>query len=771
MLLRVKHYCIIIFLLSSTIICSQSDKIAEINNLLTLNDEAFVKALNDFSSQYYYGLIFNTHNPIKKENYTRSDTLQAYWSFIKKIINITPTDFHDRFGATRSLEQILYDMILISGESEYPKLIEYYKSIPDTNYCKYDPFLIFLCNSWIKREIDYIIQNNIKSQSDFTSSQDYAIPSTLSLIPSELYDDWNTFNSLKEYYKYSLDKDTTCQWYYVQKHYDLFQKKIEEILISYTHEKLYEVMRFRWGGWCGTGSEGFSSERQIAILISLMRNRDFAAILGNPGFTDNIGYKNFRKLIELCGYDWIEYYAGMMCDGSFNQVSPEYYKQGGDKAASLLIKMKNYPFKNIYDKESYLWLCSDFLKKEKKSDYFPNFDFYANLYYSNEYENDYENRVAISEETRNHLLKTIIDLTKDEKNVDVVNAVIKIFSGLDFNPIIKEQLLSYTKSEYKSVRDGAAKILEKNQISVELPEDDGKVKFRILVDGVPLPNFNLGYELEGSSSSFGYYSRNGKTTDKGIFNLNKDELLDTKKDNQRIRFSSNSGAGKSQMLFFCTDMIIPENISDTIDVFISTGRLRINFNLNRDKSFYMGKKMSIYFSGSQCQLHYLELSDLVQESYFLPLKVQLGKFYLSISIPGSKDWHDFLEINSDTTTLLVDLYPGTSVKFKIKAPGGEKSDQEVSFKLIHNNIIDDYGFAYYNYNLDGYESLPVGTYTLKIFSSKEKKARIKENSSNSCDEIIPEYVDYEGKELSFTIDSNSPEIIDFGTIELVQSEE
>ena len=766
---RAIYCCLLLFLLAYTNLFGQADKIAEINKLLTLKDEAYIKALDDFSSQYYFGLLFNTNKSLVETNYLLSDTLKAYWALIEKIISITPEEFRDRFGATRSLEHIIYDMIKIAGDSEFSKLLEYYQTIPDSNYYKFNSFLFTLCNGWIKREIDKIIQNKINSESNLMPMQSYDVPSALESVSSELQEDWLLFNSFRDYYKYRLDQDTTCQWYYVQKHYDLFQKKVEEILLSDSPEQLNEVMRFRWGGWCGTGSEGFYSEQQMAVLMILIRTRDFSAILGNPNFTDNIGYKNFRKLIELCDHNWINYYTGIISDGKFCNLSPEFYRQGGDKAAQMLIKLKNYKFKDVYQQKCYLGICSHFLKKEKKYDYFPNIDFYANPFYADEYKNDFENRVAISEKTKDELINVIIEIGNDENNIDIAKTVIRIFENLEFNQKIKIQLLNYTNSEYKFVRDGAAKILKKNGIVVSLPEDDGKIKFRLLVDGNPLTNFDLGYELENSSSSFGYQNGNGRTTDKGIFNLNKDELLETNKENPKIRFRSNSGAGKSQIFFFCTEMIIPNNISDTIDVFIATGNLRINFEFNRDKDFYEDKQLSIYFSGTNCQLHYIELTSILQDSYILPLKIQKGEYFINVSIPGSIDWHNFIEINSDTTTQLVNLEFGTSVKFKIKAPGGEKADNEVSFKLIQNNITDDFSFSHYDYILEGYEPLPIGTYTLKIFSSEEKKVRIKENSRNSCDEIIPDYVDYEGKEISFTIDTNSPEFIDLGLIELTQS--
>ncbi|MEJ2614595.1 MAG: hypothetical protein P8Z35_06540 [Ignavibacteriaceae bacterium] len=86
--------------------------------------------------------------------------------------------------------------------------------------------------------------------------------------------------------------------------------------------------------------------------------------------------------------------------------------------------------------------------------------------------------------------------------------------------------------------------------------------------------------------------------------------------------------------------------------------------------------------------------------------------------------------------------------------------------LINNDNKDEYFFEPYNYALDGYESLPIGSYTLKILSSKEKKEKIKVNNQELCSKIIPDFADYKGREIDFSINLNSPETINLGTIEL-----
>ena len=772
MKIRVICCFLLIFFFSLDFLFSQSDKIAEINNILTLENEALFKALDKFSSEYYFGM-FRFNKPVVNSTYTHSDTLSAYWSLIEKITKTEPETSYQGFGATRSLEHILYDIIKVAGKTEYEKLLLYYKELPNDNYYKYDSFLFTLCNGRIQREIDEIIKSRIKAESDFTSSKNHVAPPSLESVPSEIKDKWFLYNSFESYYKYRLDQDTTCDWYYVQKHYDLFIEKIEEILFSETPYQLNELMRFQWGGWCGTGSEFFYEERQIGVLIILLRDRDYPAILGNPDFTVNVGHKNFRKLIELTGYDWIDYFTGAMCAGKFWRVSPEFYWQGGDVAATNLLKMKKYKFKNSYEKQNYLFKCYSFLKKEKKSDYSPPFDLSLNPFYSDEFIDDFGHSVELSNNVKNELLDLIIENVRYETDPEICKDALRILGGLEFNQQIKEVLQLYTKSQFKAVRDGAAKIMRNNGLVVDLQEDDGLIKFRILLDGIPLTNFELGYELEGSSSSFGYYTGNGKTTDQGIFKLNKDELLKLNKDSTRIRFSSNKHTNFEQHeAFFCTDLFIQNNISDTIDVSIKTGRLGLKLNYNRDRDFYKDKQMQIYFSGQHCTLNYVEITNPAQEFYMLPYKIQKGReYYISISVPGSKDWHKFFEINSDTTVLNVKLKYGSKVLFKIQAPGGENADQEVSFELINNSRSDDYFFTPYDYIVEGYESIPAGSYTLKIFSSKEKKARIEANTKNNCTEIIPDYDGYKGKEINFIIDENSSETIDLGLIELESLEE
>ena len=668
-----------------------------------------------------------------------------------------------------AIEDILYDLLSGFGDSEYPKLLKYYSDLPDNSAYKNDSFLIPLCNYRIKKEVEYAITNNIKSKVILSFTKDIKPSSAIDSLSGELKNCWYLFKSFESHYKNRLNQDSICDWYSVQSNYNLFYKEIEEILKSDSvGEHMKEIRKFQWGGWCGTGSEFFYDKQKIAILILLLKEKNYPAIIGNLDFTDNIGYENFRMLIQLYGYDWIDYYTGVMIDGKWQRTTPYYTRIGGEKAANNLIKMKEDNFANIYGNSQYLSLCGGFIIKKNPYEDSYNYNFFSNPFFRNEFIENKDPVVEVSPEVKEKLAETIVETVKNDTSIDVCSTAAGIFSSLPFSRDIKEILLGYTKSKFKSIREKAAKILKKNGINIELPPDNGLVTFRLLLDSIPLSKFNVGYDIITDTTKFGYsMSSSLKTSANGLISFSKDLLLSMKSPVQKIRFTSNGFSSDTvKYAFFCADAAMPKNLTDTTDVFISTGKLSLNINLNRDKEFYKNKEMDIYLSNNRCSLCYLNFKTEIKNPFTLPQKIQKGKYSLHINVPGSKRWMDFIEINQGKTNLDIKLEHGTNVIFRVKAPGGKKADKEVMFELINNDNKNGYFFDTYDYTLSGYESLPTGNYTLRITSSQEKKRKIEENNRERCSEIMPDFVDYKGKDIDFSIDLNSPETIDLGTIEL-----
>jgi hypothetical protein len=212
---------------------------------------------------------------------------------------------------------------------------------------------------------------------------------------------------------------------------------------------------------------------------------------------------------------------------------------------------------------------------------------------------------------------------------------------------------------------------------------------------------------------------------------------------------------------------MPENLSDTTEVLISTSITNLNFHLNRTPEFYRDKKMIIYLASNEKGIQsVMEDSAIIKNLYQIPMKLQKGKYYINVTIPGEKSWDEIFEINKDTTNIKINLEQGSNVLFKVIAPGGVNADDDVQCELIKENNTDKYFFSFYDEFLGGFESLPIGNYRVKILSSEEKKEKRKELPRHYQNEIIPEYLDYQGKEITFTIDSESLETIDLGTIYL-----
>jgi hypothetical protein len=327
--------------------------------------------------------------------------------------------------------------------------------------------------------------------------------------------------------------------------------------------------------------------------------------------------------------------------------------------------------------------------------------------------------------------------------------------------------LIYTKSKFSQVKESAARILKQNGIIVNLPKDDGMLAYRLLVDNRTLKNQEVYWEIFGDSSAYMHImSSDGKTNENGVVTIPRDLVLSVNKEIKRIRFSSGMFGEKNKDLLFFYDTPMPTNYFDTTIINIPTCKVILNLKLNRDPEFYLNKKMNVYLS-TYISSYNLNFSCAVKDTMQFSQKIQKGQdYYLSIDVPGSERWSDFFEIQNDTHFVNIELKHGTSVIFEIVTPGDKQPDDDVMFDIIKNDSSEsDYFFSPYDYELRGYQSLPIGEYTLKILSSEEK--RIKRESENwSKNEILKEYASYEGKEIKFTITEDSPEVIDLGIIKL-----
>lgn len=703
----------------------------------------------------------------KKKNasiHSDIDTLDLYWEVLKKIVAYNPKSYEEQRDISYFLPQLLTDIIKDFGDQQYEELTTIYKSLPDTSYLRGESFLVPFVQYQVYKEIKQIIEDKTKP-SHYLSDSIISFDENTKQKKLECINKYKLlFNSVKNHYQQRALSDTSCGWFSVQYNERLFYKTIEEILFNSSINDFKNLNKFRWGGWCGTGSEYFYSKQLLVELLILLREKDYLSILGRADYYSgpNLSGKTKIKLLELCNIDWINYYTGSILSGEFNSI-PSFFTSAGDKAALNLFEFRD----SITNKGWYIVKCAEFFNPdfEKDRDYFDFFDdnqFLQNYEYSLPF-----NIIPVNHEIKNKLKQEIIDISSKADEFNLCQFSIDALTKIKFDVDVKNALLSLTKSRFSMIRNNAANILKKKGVIVELPKDDGKIKFKFIVDEKPLKQDKIGWELYNNSKpDRPFLNGSEKTTDEGILYINRDILLDQIDEIKKIVFFPDEMNGGAKQVVFEYSSQFPKNLNDTTIIKILTVSVSVQFHLNRTDDFYKNKKMRIFaFPPKVISLNY-ELG--IKDIFEFPIRFQKNiRCSFSAYIPGALTWFSFIQDTlKDDVVLDAYLENGSNVTFNIVPPGGKDADKWVLFDLVKTGNSEWDNFWNYDYSISGYESLPIGEYNLIISSSAEKKSKYQKSENECSEQIIAEYPDYEGKIISFTISEDSPTVIDLGIIKL-----
>jgi hypothetical protein len=573
------------------------------------------------------------------------------------------------------------------------------------------------------------------------------------------------FNAVQEHYQQRVLKDTSCGWYSFQSNEQLFYKTIEGILFNSTRDDLKNLNKFSWGGWCGTGSEYFYNKQLLVELLILLRERDYLSILGRKDHYSgpDLAGKSKIKLLELCNIDWIDYFTGAILSGKLNNVPSIFTKRGSDKAALNFLEYKD----SISSKGWYIIKCAEFINPSSEHDreYFDYFD-------DNQFLKNYEYNlpltvIPVNDELKNKLKHEIINVSSTADEFYLCQSAIDALQKIKFDEDVKAAFLLFTKSKFSIIRGNAANILKKKGVVVSLPDDDGKVKYKFLVNGKPLKQDKIRCEFyKASRLDRPFLNDSEKTNEDGILSITRDLLLDHVDEIKKIVFYPDKSNGGGKEVIFVCESVLPKNLNDTTTIDIQAAKVLVKFHLNRNTDFYRDKKMNV--NAFPPNIITLDFSSDIKEIFAFPMKFQKKmKCSFSAYIPGSTTWHSSLmEIQQDSILLDAYLENGTNVTLHIEPPGGKDADKWVLFDLTRIGKSRWEDSFYYDYFLGGFESLPIGEYNLIISSSAEKKSKYQKSENECSEQIIAEYPDYEGKIISFTISEDSPAVIDLGIIKL-----
>lgn len=731
---------------------------------ITLQDGSY---LIESLGHYRMASLFDDSSLKKKEPSRISDidTLELYWRVLNKVVNYSPSSYEEKRDVIYFVPQIITDLIKDFGDQEFEKLVALYISFPDTSYLRGESFLIPFVQYQVYKEIKNIFEEQIHPNTNINYLKPIKNKNSPDFKDTYFKYCKELFNAVQENYQQRVLKDTSCGWYSFQSNEHLFYKTIEDILFNSTPDDLKNLNKFSWGGWCGTGSEYFYSKQFLVELLILLRERDYLSILGrNEHYSGpNLAGKSKIKLLDLCNIDWIDYFTGAILSGKLNNVPSIFTKSGSDKAALNFLEYKD----SISSKGWYIIKCAEFINPSSEQDR-EYIDFFDDNQFLKNYEYNLPVKISpVNDELKNKLKQEIIDISSKADEFNLCQFAIDALTNIKFDEDVKSALLSLAKSRFSMIRNNAANILKKNGVVVELPRDDGKIKFKFIVDGTPLKQDKISWELYNCSKpNRSFLGGSEKTNNDGILSIDKDLVLDKINEIEKLVFFPDAMNGGAKQVVFEYNSQFPKNLNDTTIIKILTVSVSIEFHLNRTDDFYKNKMMKIFaFPPKVISLNYpVEIKNIFK----FPVKFEKNiRCSFSAYIPGAITWFSSIQDTlKDDVVLDAYLENGTNVTFNIVPHGGKEADKWVLFDLVKIGNSKWDNFWSYDYSFQGYESLPIGEYNLIISSSAEKKSKYQKNENECSEQIIAEYPDYEGKIISFIISEDSPPEIDLGIIKL-----
>jgi len=144
--------------------------------------------------------------------------------------------------------------------------------------------------------------------------------------------------------------------------------------------------------------------------------------------------------------------------------------------------------------------------------------------------------------------------------------------------------------------------------------------------------------------------------------------------------------------------------------------------------------------------------------------LQPGVYQVELRVPGASLWQsERIRVSDQGALVKAKLEPGADVAYQVVTPGGRSPFNAPSMELLRDGKPMD-SYAYADWRTNAFRSLPRGRYTLRILSRAEQTKR-----TYGTHETVPAgHGGYQGRDVLFIIDENSPGRIDLGTIDLLR---
>jgi hypothetical protein len=671
------------------------------------------------------------------------------------------------WGSTLPRRFLATAICRLGTEADCERILQLYDQEPE-GYVKTHCFLEPLSQSRINRELDTLAKGP-KAAMPPVRIQDLPLPGHLAGAPTELQSAWRRWKAITSEFAAKFQDRKGREWIEFQKHESLFYEAVGLFLHGRKEGSVENIARFEWGGGCGTGSGSLYEPKYLALFMALLKERQYSQAMGSlfalqqvhtMAFLDSLDEGDFawkRRFFDYCGEDWEVLYAGGAIDGQYAAYLPALARQGGKRAASLVAQMAALGNMNSFDRSRYIFAAGAFVTPGPG----------AVRRYGDSRWIERKNTDQIPEDLQKTILDSLGAEIRPDAPGDVAGAATSMLRRL-CRPETTQALRRALALPFPDAARAAAETLTAlGEQTPQLPVL-GPVRFRILVDGQPLSDTDLWFEL----GTGGMGSQ--KTDHDGVLALRRDYFVDRSRPVTNLLFRVRKIVFP-QDLWFSVSTPPPADLDSIADVRVTTGQLKVSITPNHDLGFYKDKFLALRLScawpdargktQTWCRAIDDEMRVPMSATIAFP-RLGAGRYQLTILAPGAARWESSPFVLADKPVEMEPLLQaGADLQYEVVAPGGKGAAKAAIQELRRDDKL--IGLPYRDFTGGRFRGLPEGQYLLKIYSSdEEQERRVEAGSIAGRKETLPAYPAHGGFEKSIVIDEQSPALIDLGRIEL-----
>lgn len=610
---------------------------------------------------------------------------------------------------------MLFQIIGNSGDATlYDRLLKVYLSIPAAQRYGDIELINPLYTLWMKREIAVLKEK--PPHVVFAPYKDVRVERLLRHEWPELLKAWSAYQSVAKPYRkiYPVMKPKEDEVHYFQGNEEGFFKIVDDFLQGRGENVSQEMLKYYWGGWCGTGSEEMTYPQTRMLVMAFAREGRLKEAMGAVLMVPHYSFTIYEaetppdnltgEFLAACGLDWEEILAGRVFDGLLNyslmETSRDFHvlsRYGSPRAARLIEQMQLF----IRPDDEPMWLnaMAAFIsprpgapEKKKRPD--------ARI-----------SEEPVPDELQDELFRLVLEKMKPDAATDTLSAGIEICSRLH-RAEAKDALRVLLKNPSGKIVAAAAAALEELGEKTDVVPNNDPVKFQLLLNGKPLADTDVQWTLEQEPSiSMGNKVR---TDGEGMISLDREDYVDPTHKPKTITFEPATGEQKLDAVYFRAELQPPRDINVVTAVKLTTFAVVFDITPNRVQEFYKNKQMVLWLRGDRIVNSEFKMDATTRvEVPSLPP----GKYEAEIRVPGSRIWHSKFTVEGDTE-VKAKLEPGADVIMAFEP--GDKGEYEditpVFFK--EGKVFSDYT----NAGPGNYTGFPPGKYQFYVPNKKETYA-------------------------------------------------